>query len=153
MVVGRDLFREKAEARIAVAFLHVSEYLVVGAILLDDVDNVLDRTGVAHFLRDGVAVGPIGNVKIPRDATVVALLLAEVMAWHRKSLGELVTQLYSEFGEHHYARVDLELRPGQKERAVEHVGSPGFARLQSRARRPASIFRLQSASARCSCDR
>ena len=65
-----------------------------------------------------------------RDATVVALLLAEVMAWHRKSLGEIVTQLYSEFGEHHYARVDLELRPGQKERAIEHVGSPDFARLQ-----------------------
>jgi phosphomannomutase len=44
----------------------------------------------------------------------------EVMAWHRKSLGELVTQLHAEFGEHYYGRVDLELKPGQKERAIEH---------------------------------
>ncbi len=64
-----------------------------------------------------------------RDATVVALLLAEVMAWHRKSLGELIAQLHSEFGEHHYGRVDLELRPGQKERALEYVASPDCTRL------------------------
>jgi phosphomannomutase len=44
----------------------------------------------------------------------------EVMAWHRKSLGELVAMLHAEFGEHHYGRVDLELKPGQKERAIEH---------------------------------
>jgi phosphomannomutase len=42
------------------------------------------------------------------------------MAWHRKSLGELVAMLHEEFGEHHYGRVDLELKPGQKERAIEH---------------------------------
>ena len=50
----------------------------------------------------------------------MALLLAEVMAWHGKSLGELVAHLHAEFGEHHYGRVDLELRPGQKERALEY---------------------------------
>src|SRR4029079_15730329 len=47
-------------------------------------------------------------------------LLVEVMAWHRKSLGELVALVHAEFGEHHYGRVDLALRPGQKERAIEH---------------------------------
>ena len=60
-----------------------------------------------------------------RDATVIALLLTEVMAWHGKSLGELVAQLHSEFGEHHYGRLDLDsLRPGQKERAIERFTSP-----------------------------
>jgi len=58
-----------------------------------------------------------------RDATVSALLLAEVMAWHGKRLSELVQILHAEFGEHHYGRVDLELRAGQKERAIEHFGS------------------------------
>jgi phosphomannomutase len=59
-----------------------------------------------------------------RDATVIALLLTEVMAWHGKSLGELVAQLHAEFGEHHYGRLDLDsLRPGQKERAIERFTS------------------------------
>jgi phosphomannomutase len=64
-----------------------------------------------------------------RDATVMALLLIEVMAWHGKSLGELVAQLNAEFGEHHYGRVDLELKPGQKERAIEHFSGARLSRL------------------------
>ena len=44
------------------------------------------------ILLGGEESGGIGTkLYLPeRDATVVALLLAEVMAWHRKSLGELV---------------------------------------------------------------
>jgi phosphomannomutase len=74
------------------------------------------------ILLGGEESGGIGTkLYLPeRDATVMALLLVEVMAWHRKSLGELVAQLQEEFGEHHYGRVDLELKPGQKERAIEH---------------------------------
>src|SRR5579862_6254812 len=74
------------------------------------------------ILLGGEESGGIGTkLYLPeRDATVMALLLAEVMAWHRKSLGELVTQLQEEFGEHHYGRIDMELKPGQKERAIEH---------------------------------
>jgi phosphomannomutase len=74
------------------------------------------------ILLGGEESGGIGTkLYLPeRDATVMALLLAEVMAWHRKSLGELVAQLHAEFGEHHYGRVDLELKAGQKERAIEH---------------------------------
>jgi phosphomannomutase len=53
-----------------------------------------------------------------RDATVSSLLLAEVMAWHRKRLGELVAMLQKEFGPYYYGRTDLELRPGQKEKAM-----------------------------------
>jgi len=82
------------------------------------------------ILLGGEESGGIGTkLYLPeRDATVMALLLVEVMAWHRKSLGELVALLHAEFGEHHYGRVDLELKPGQKERAIEHFSG---ARVKS----------------------
>jgi phosphomannomutase len=59
----------------------------------------------------------------------MALLLVEVMAWHKKSLGQLVAQLHEEFGEHHYGRLDLELKPGQKERAIAHFSDAKMTRL------------------------
>jgi phosphomannomutase len=73
-----------------------------------------------NILIGGEESGGIGtSLYLPeRDATVSALLLAEVMAWHHKSLGELVGALHAEFGEHHYGRVDLALKPGQKEKAI-----------------------------------
>jgi len=64
-----------------------------------------------------------------RDATVSALLLAEVMAWHGKRLGELVAMLHREFGEHHYGRVDLTLKAGQKEKAIERFGDAKFKQI------------------------
>lgn len=79
----------------------------------------------------GEESGGIGtSLYLPeRDATVSALLLAELMAWHGKSLGELVRMLHAEFGEHHYGRVDLELRPGQKEKAMARFSDGKLARL------------------------
>jgi phosphomannomutase len=84
-----------------------------------------------NILMGGEESGGIGTkLYLPeRDATVSALLLAEVMAWHHMSLGELVAHLHSEYGEHHYGRVDLELRPGQKERAIEYFADSQLARL------------------------
>ena len=83
------------------------------------------------ILMGGEESGGIGTkLYLPeRDATVSALLLAEVMAWHHMSLGALVAHLHSEYGEHHYGRVDLELRPGQKERAIEYFAGSRLARL------------------------
>ena len=83
------------------------------------------------ILLGGEESGGIGTkLYLPeRDATVMALLLVEVMAWHRKSLGELVAQLEEEFGEHHYGRIDLELKPGEKERAIEHFRGAKVSRL------------------------
>jgi len=77
------------------------------------------------ILLGGEESGGIGTkLYLPeRDATVMALLLVEVMAWHKKSLGELVAHLSAEFGEYHYGRIDLELKPGQKERAIEHFSN------------------------------
>src|SRR5262252_3156710 len=75
-----------------------------------------------NILIGGEESGGIGtSLYLPeRDATVSALFLAELMAWHGKSLGELLDGLHTEFGEYHYGRVDLELKPGQKEKAISH---------------------------------
>ena len=75
-----------------------------------------------NVLIGGEESGGIGtSLYLPeRDSTVSALFLAELMAWHGKSLGELLATLQSEFGEYHYGRVDLDLKPGQKEKAIEH---------------------------------
>src|SRR5205814_1464279 len=69
--------------------------------------GAIDRIGTSLYLPE-------------RDATVSALFLAELMAWHAKSLGELLAALHAEFGEYHYGRVDLDLKPGQKEKAIAH---------------------------------
>ena len=83
------------------------------------------------ILLGGEESGGIGTkLHLPeRDATLTALLLAELMAWRRKSLGELVAQLHAEFGEHHYGRVDLELPPGQKERAIGYFADAKLSRV------------------------
>jgi phosphomannomutase len=51
------------------------------------------------------------------------------MAWHGKRLGELIAMLHREFGEHHYGRVDLTLKPGQKEKAIQYFANGDFKRL------------------------
>jgi phosphomannomutase len=75
-----------------------------------------------NILLGGEESGGIGtSLYLPeRDATVSALFLAELMAWHGKSLGELVAALHAEFGEHHYGRVDLEVTASQKKNALAH---------------------------------
>lgn len=86
---------------------------------------ICDRMLESDILLGGEESGGIGTkLYLPeRDATVNALLLAEVMAWHGKRPGELVAMLQSEFGEHHYGRIDLTLRDGQKGRAIEYFAS------------------------------
>ncbi len=86
-----------------------------------------------NILVGGEESGGIGtSLYLPeRDATVSALFLAELMAWHGKSLGELLAALHSEFGEYHYGRVDLDVQPAQKEKAVAHFSSGATTRLDS----------------------
>src|ERR1700683_1913857 len=87
---------------------------------------ICDRMLEADVLIGGEESGGCGmKLYLPeRDATVNALLLAEVMAWHGKRLGELVQLLHAEHGPHHYGRVDLELRDGQQGRALEYFANP-----------------------------
>jgi len=86
-----------------------------------------------NILIGGEESGGIGtSLYLPeRDATVSALLLAELMSWHRKSLGELIHALHQEFGEHHYGRVDLNVKPGQKEKAIAFFADQKLTRFHS----------------------
>ena len=81
-----------------------------------------------NILIGGEESGGIGtSLYLPeRDATVSALFLAELMAWHGKSLGELLQVLYAEFGQFHYGRIDLDVKPGQKEKAIAYFSSEGL---------------------------
>ena len=73
-----------------------------------------------NILIGGEESGGIGtSLYLPeRDFTVSALFLAELMAWHGKSLGQLLDELHQEFGEHRYGRIDLDVTPAQKEKAM-----------------------------------
>jgi phosphomannomutase len=84
-----------------------------------------------NILVGGEESGGIGtSLYLPeRDATVSALLLAELMAWHGKSLGQLINVLHAEFGEHHYGRVDLDVKPRQKENAIAHFSDKKVRKL------------------------
>jgi phosphomannomutase len=84
-----------------------------------------------NILIGGEESGGIGtSLYLPeRDATVSALLLAELMAWHGKSLGELLRALHAEFGEYHYGRVDLAVKQQQKEKAIAHFSDGKLKKL------------------------
>ena len=84
-----------------------------------------------NILIGGEESGGIGtSLYLPeRDATVSALFLAELMAWHRKSLGELLATLQAEFGSYHYSRIDLDVRRGQKEQAIAHFANEKTKRV------------------------
>jgi phosphomannomutase len=92
---------------------------------------ICDRMLEGDVLLGGEESGGIGTkLYLPeRDATVSALLLAEVMAWHGKRLGELVKMLHQDFGGHYYGRVDLTVRDGQKEKAIRRFVDPKFTKL------------------------
>jgi phosphomannomutase len=84
-----------------------------------------------NILIGGEESGGIGtSLYLPeRDATVSALLLAELMAWHGKSLGEMLGVLHAEFGQFEYGRVDLDVKPGQKAKAIAHFSSAKLTKL------------------------
>jgi phosphomannomutase len=85
-----------------------------------------------NVLIGGEESGGIGtSLYLPeRDATVSALLLAELMAWHGKSLGELLCVLHKEFGEFHYGRIDLDVKPTQKQKAIAHFSDEKLKQFQ-----------------------
>ena len=53
-----------------------------------------------------------------RDGLLNSLLLANVMADEKKTLGQLVAALQAEFGEHHYGRVDMHITEDIKQNAI-----------------------------------
>src|ERR1700688_3454577 len=84
-----------------------------------------------NILAGGEESGGFGtSLYLPeRDATVSALFLAELMAWHGKSLGALLAALHNEFGEYHYGRVDLDVQPEQKQKAIAHFSDSAITRI------------------------
>ena len=84
-----------------------------------------------NVLAGGEESGGFGtSLYLPeRDATVSALFLAELMAWHGKTLGRLLAALHSEFGEYHYGRVDLDVQPEQKQKAVTLFSDHAFTHI------------------------
>jgi phosphomannomutase len=67
-----------------------------------------------------------------RDGLLNCLLLANVMAQEKKTLGQLVADLQAEYGEHQYGRIDLHISDEQKNSAIARAralkpGDPVFA--------------------------
>ena len=54
-----------------------------------------------------------------RDGIFIGFLLAEVMAVRRMKLSQLVKELFDEFGEHHFGRIDAHLTNQQKEKVMK----------------------------------
>ena len=53
-----------------------------------------------------------------RDGIFVGFLLAEIMAVRRKKLSQLVQELFDEFGEYHFARIDSHVTEAEKKKIV-----------------------------------
>jgi alpha-D-glucose phosphate-specific phosphoglucomutase len=67
-----------------------------------------------------------------RDGMLNSLLLANVMADEKKTLGELVQALQDEFGEHQYGRVDMHINEELKQSAIARAkaGVTNFAGMK-----------------------
>lgn len=95
---------------------------------------VVDYMQQQEIVMGGEESGGIGFQRhLPeRDGLLNALLLANVMAEEKKTLGQLVAGLQAEYGEHQYGRIDLhiadEIKNGAIARArVLEVGDTSFA--------------------------
>ncbi|MGA9060425.1 MAG: phosphoglucomutase/phosphomannomutase family protein, partial [Terracidiphilus sp.] len=93
-------------------------------------DLMLER----DILMGGEESGGIGFQRhLPeRDGLLNSLLLANVMAQEKKTLGQLVADLQAEYGEHQYGRIDLTLSDEAKSRVIARAqalkpGDPVFA--------------------------
>jgi phosphomannomutase len=80
------------------------------------VDLMLER----EILIGGEESGGVGISRhLPeRDGLLNSLLLANVMADEKKTLGQLVAALQEEFGEHQYGRVDMHIDEAVKQAAI-----------------------------------
>jgi phosphomannomutase len=84
-------------------------------------DLMLER----EILIGGEESGGIGIQRhLPeRDGLLNALLIANVMADEKKTLGQLVADLQQEYGEHQYGRIDLHIAEDLKNSAIARARS------------------------------
>jgi phosphomannomutase len=97
---------------------------------------VVDFMQQQEIVMGGEESGGIGFQRhLPeRDGLLNALLLANVMAEEKKTLGELVADLQAEYGEHQYGRIDLHIADELKNSAIARakalpVGDVTFAEM------------------------
>ncbi|MBA3913160.1 MAG: phosphoglucomutase/phosphomannomutase family protein, partial [Acidobacteriales bacterium] len=64
-----------------------------------------------------------------RDGTLNGLMLANVMAQERRTLGELVADLQKEFGPHYYGRRDMHIEDEVKQSAIQRAASADTTKL------------------------
>jgi phosphomannomutase len=87
-----------------------------------------------EILIGGEESGGIGISKhLPeRDGLLNSLLVANVMADEKKTLGELVAALQEEFGEHEYGRIDMHISDDLKQSAISRAkaGVSDFAGMK-----------------------
>ncbi len=87
-----------------------------------------------EILIGGEESGGVGISKhLPeRDGLLNSLLLANVMADEKKTLGELVAALQQEFGEHQYDRIDMHITDELKQSAISRAraGVSDFAGMK-----------------------
>ena len=95
---------------------------------------VVDYMQQQEIVMGGEESGGIGFQRhLPeRDGLLNALLLANVMAEEKKTLGQLVADLQAEYGEHQYGRIDLHIADDIKNGAISRakalkVGDRAFA--------------------------
>jgi phosphomannomutase len=81
---------------------------------------VVDLMLEGDILIGGEESGGVGISRhLPeRDGLLNALLIANVMADERKTLGELVAALQAEYGEHQYGRIDMHIEEEVKQGAI-----------------------------------
>ncbi|QEE29885.1 phosphoglucomutase/phosphomannomutase family protein [Terriglobus albidus] len=67
-----------------------------------------------------------------RDGLLNSLLLANIMADEKKTLGELVASLQAEYGEHQYGRIDMHIDDSLKQSAINRAkaGVDAFAGMK-----------------------
>jgi phosphomannomutase len=82
-------------------------------------DLMLEKT----ILMGGEESGGIGIQRhLPeRDGLLNALLLANVMAEKKQTLGQLVARLQKKYGEHHYGRIDLHIADDLKNATISRA--------------------------------
>lgn len=100
--------------RTPVGFKYITEYMLKGGVLIG-----------------GEESGGIGipSIHIPeRDGIFNGLLLCEICAHYKKSLGELVRDLEREFGAHKYDRFDFHTTDARKTQVLKKTAA-GFAKI------------------------
>jgi alpha-D-glucose phosphate-specific phosphoglucomutase len=93
-----------------IGFKYVVEFMLEGEIVIGGEES--GGIGISRHLPE-------------RDGLLNALLLANVMADEKKTLGELVAALQTEFGEHQYGRIDMHIDEELKQSAIARARALG----------------------------